>query len=208
METIGFGAALIVVDVQRDFLPGGALAVPDGDRVIPVINRIAPRFDNIIITQDWHPARHSSFASVHPAKKPFDTVDTPYGPQVLWPDHCVQGTPGAELDPGLKLPHCQLVIRKGFNPRIDSYSAFKENDRKTPTGLAGYLRERGIGHIYLAGLATDFCVLYTAMDGRAAGFKVTVVEEACRGIDMAGSLASAMGEMARAGAATIREGAL
>jgi nicotinamidase/pyrazinamidase len=205
MNETGPGAALIVVDVQRDFLPGGALAVPEGDRAIPMINRMAPKFDNIIMTQDWHPKGHASFASSHPGKKPYDTVDMPYGRQVLWPDHCLRGTDGAAFGDGLELPACQLIIRKGYHTGIDSYSAFMENDHKTPTGLAGYLRERGVARIYLAGLAADFCVLYTALDGRAAGFEVFVALDACRGLDIAGSMDKAMGEMARAGAVLIRE---
>jgi nicotinamidase/pyrazinamidase len=188
--------ALIVVDVQNDFCPGGRLAVPNGDEVVPVINRLAARFQRVLLTQDWHPANHLSFASAHPGKHPFETVDAPYGPQILWPDHCVQGTPGAAFHPGLDIPHAELVLRKGFRASIDSYSAFAENDRKTRTGLAGYLRERGIGRLYLAGLALDFCVLYSAEDGHAAGFSVSVIEDACRAIDVEGSAAGARKRLA------------
>ncbi|NNM71712.1 bifunctional nicotinamidase/pyrazinamidase [Enterovirga aerilata] len=190
---------LLVVDVQNCFLPGGSLAVKDGDAVIPVINALAPKFRNVVVTQDWHTPDHASFASAHPGKKPFETVQMPYGQQVLWPDHCVQGTPGAELSPALRIPHAQLVIRKGHDPGIDSYSAFVEADGKTRTGLAGYLKERGIERIFVAGLATDFCVAWSAMDARKAGFDVFVIEDACRGIDLDGSLAAAWKEMAAAG---------
>lgn len=191
--------ALIVVDVQIDFCPGGALAVADGDAVVPVVNALAKRFRNVILTQDWHPAGHASFASAHPGKAPFETTQMPYGLQVLWPDHCVQGTPGAALHPGLDVPHAQLVIRKGYHAGVDSYSAFREADRTTPTGLAGYLRERGIGRVFVVGLATDYCVAWTAMDARAAGFEAIVLEDACRAIDLDGSLAKAWDAMAAAG---------
>ncbi len=192
-------AALIVVDVQNCFLPGGSLAVKDGDQVIPVINRIAGSFENIVMTQDWHTPGHVSFASSHAGKKPFDTVDLPYGQQVLWPDHCVQGTEGAELSKDLKLPRAHLVIRKGFHGDVDSYSAFLEADKKTSTGLAGYLKERGIERLFVVGLATDFCVAWTALDGRKAGFDVYVIEDACRGIDAGGSLAKAWKDLDGAG---------
>lgn len=192
---------LLVVDVQNDFLPGGALAVPDGDAVITPINRLATRFSHVVITQDWHPPGHISFASSHPGHVPFETIRLAYGDQVLWPDHCVHGTAGAELAVGLRLPHASLVLRKGHHAGVDSYSAFTEADRRTPTGLAGYLRERGLGRLFIAGLATDFCVAWTALDARAAGFEVTVVESACRGIDLDGSLARAWDEMARLGVA-------
>ena len=175
--------ALIVVDVQNDFCPGGALAVPKGDAVVPVINRLAARFDNVVLTQDWHPRGHGSFASSHPGKKPFERIALPYGEQVLWPDHCVQGTPGAELHPALSLPQAQLVVRKGHHRDVDSYSAFLEADRATPTGLAGYLKERGLTRLFVCGLARDYCVAWTADDARDAGFEVTVVEEACRAIN-------------------------
>ena len=192
-------ACLIVVDVQNDFMPGGALAVPHGDEVVPLINRLAARFDNVVLTQDWHPRRHASFASAHHGKKPFETIRLAYGAQVLWPDHCVQGTSGAEFHPELNLTKAQLVIRKGHHRDIDSYSGFLEADRKTTTGLAGYLRARGLGGLYLCGLATDFCVASTALDARAAGFEVTVIEDACRAIDLDGSLARAWSDMAAAG---------
>lgn len=180
-------------------MPGGALAVPRGDEVVPVINRLATRFAAVVLTQDWHPADHVSFASAHPGRKPFETLRLPYGEQVLWPPHCVQGTAGAALHPGLDVPHAQLVIRKGHHREIDSYSAFVEADRATATGLAGYLRERGIGEFFVCGLATDFCVAWSALDGRAAGFEVSVVEDACRAIDLQGSCAKAWQDMAQAG---------
>jgi nicotinamidase/pyrazinamidase len=190
---------LIVVDVQNDFMPGGALAVPQGDEVVPVINRLAARFDNVVFTQDWHPRGHASFASSHPGKKPFETIDLPYGKQVLWPDHCVQGTHGAAFHAALDATKAQLVIRKGFHRDIDSYSGFVEADRKTSTGLAGYLRERGFTSLFVCGLATDFCVAWTALDGRAAGLEVSVIEDACRAIDLEGSLARAWTDMHAAG---------
>jgi nicotinamidase/pyrazinamidase len=189
---------LLVVDVQNDFLPGGALAVPDGDAVIGPVNRLAKLFPHLVLTQDWHPPGHASFASRHPGRKAFDTVAMPYGEQVLWPDHCVQGTQGAALAPGLEAERAELVIRKGHHPEVDSYSAFLEADRHTRTGLAGYLRERGLTHLFLAGLATDFCIRWTALDARAAGFEVTVIEDAVRGIDRDGTL-RAWAEMERAG---------
>jgi nicotinamidase/pyrazinamidase len=185
--------------VQHDFMPGGALAVPKGDEVVPVINRLAGGFDNVVLTQDWHPRDHISFATAHAGRKPFETTRLPYGEQVLWPPHCVQGTRGAELHPDLKTVHAQLVIRKGHHREIDSYSAFLEADRKTTTGLGGYLRERGFKELYVCGLATDFCVAWTALDGRAAGFEVSVIEDACRAIDLDGSLAKAWQDMAKAG---------
>ena len=190
---------LLVADVQNCFLPGGSLAVKDGDQVIPVINRIAPAFSNVILTQDWHTPGHSSFASSHAGKQPFDTVALSYGPQVLWPDHCVQGTPGAELARDLDSPHAQLVVRKGYRPGVDSYSAFYEADGTTPTGLTGYLRDRGLTTVFLCGLATDFCVLWSALDARKAGFAASVIEDACRGIDADGSLARAWQQMQGAG---------
>ena len=193
------GTCLVVVDVQNDFIPGGALAVPQGDEVVPEINRLAARFDDVILTQDWHPRGHASFASSHPGKKPFETIELPYGSQVLWPDHCVQGTAGAAFHPDLNLMKAQLVIRKGHHRDIDSYSAFLEADRETTTGLAGYLKERGFRKLYVCGLATDFCVAWTALDARAAGFDTTVIEDACRAIDLDGSLARAWTEMAAAG---------
>lgn len=192
--------ALIVVDVQNDFCPGGALGVADGDAIIPRINDMIKTFDNVILTQDWHPAHHSSFASSHDDKAPFSSIEMDYGTQTLWPDHCVQGSRGAEFHPELDWTSAQLVIRKGFRHAIDSYSAFFENDRKTPTGLAGYLRERNIGSIVLVGIATDFCVAYSALDARAQGFDVTVKLDACRGIDLDGSIALMIGKMREAGA--------
>ena len=197
-------ACLMVVDVQNDFMPGGALAVPRRDEVVPLINRLAERFDNLVLTQDWHPREHASFASSHPGKKPFETIELPYGTQVLWPDHCVQGTHGAALHRDLAVPHAQLVIRKGYHRDIDSYSGFLEADRKTSTGLAGYLRERNLKKLYVCGLATDFCVAWTALDGRQAGFEVCVIEDASRGIDLDGSLARGWNEMATAGVKRIQ----
>jgi len=197
---------LLAVDVQRDFLPGGALAVPDGDAVVPVVNRLAKLFGHVLLTQDWHPADHVSFAANHSGRAAFETVELPYGQQVLWPTHCVQGTDGAGFAPGLNLPQAELVIRKGFRPAVDSYSAFNEADRRTPTGLAGYLRERGLRRLFLAGLATDFCVAWSALDGRAAGFEVHVVEDACRGIDTQGSLNRAWRTMEQAGVRRIGSG--
>ncbi len=191
---------LIVIDVQNDFCPGGALAVAEGDAVVPVINRQARRFAHVLLTQDWHPPGHRSFASAHAGRKPFETARMPYGEQTLWPDHCVQDTAGAAFHPALDVPHAELIIRKGYRREIDSYSAFFENDRATPTGLSGYLRERGLSHVYLCGLATDFCVNYSALDARKLGFDVTVIEAACRGIDLGGSLAAARAGMIGAGA--------
>ena len=176
---------LLVVDIQNDFCPGGGLAVPHGDEVVPVINRVSEQFRHVVLTQDWHPSDHLSFVSGHPGKKPYDTVDVSYGSQILWPDHCIQGTPGAEFHKDLWIPRAELVLRKGYHREIDSYSAFLENDRKTPTGLAGYLRERGFSRVFIAGLAFDFCVRYSAEDARRAGFDVVVIEDACRGIDSA-----------------------
>ena len=190
---------LLVVDVQNDFIPGGALAVKEGDAIVPLVNQLAAGFEHVILTQDWHTPGHISFASSHPGKKPFETIDLPYGRQVLWPDHCVQGTEGAALHRDLSIPHAELVIRKGFRPEIDSYSAFYENDRRTPTGLAGYLRERGLQRIFLAGLATDYCVYYSAMDARRLGFETVLIEAGCRAIDLAGSLGAAWAAMATAG---------
>jgi nicotinamidase/pyrazinamidase len=192
-------AALIVVDVQNDFCPGGALAVADGDAVVPLINRIAPRFAVRVLTQDWHAPDHRSFAANHPGAAPFTTTEMPYGTQVLWPDHCVQGTPGAEFHPDLATDRADVILRKGFRPHVDSYSAFFENDRTTPTGLAGYLRERGVAAVWLAGLATDFCVAYSALDAVRLGFAVTLAEDACREIDLDGSHAAAMASMGEAG---------
>jgi nicotinamidase/pyrazinamidase len=190
---------LLIIDVQCDFCSGGKLAVADGDAVVPVINRLAKRFQHVALTQDWHPPSHSSFATSHPGSAPFDIVSMPYGQQTLWPDHCVQGTPGAAFHPQLATERAELVIRKGFRPEIDSYSAFYENDRRTPTGLAGCLRERGLQRIFLTGLATDFCVFYSAVDARRLGFAVVLIEAGCRAIDLADSLDVAWTGMAEAG---------
>jgi nicotinamidase/pyrazinamidase len=193
--------ALIVVDLQNDFCPGGALAVAGGDEIIPQANALIGEFEHVILTQDWHPAGHSSFASSHPGKSPFESIAMPYGEQTLWPDHCVQGTNGAEFHRTLQWSKAELVIRKGFRPGIDSYSAFFENDRSTPTGLAGYLRERGISDLTLIGLATDFCVAYSAIDAMRQGFKATVLMDACRAIDLGGSLAAMTQQMREEGVA-------
>ncbi|MGY4574849.1 bifunctional nicotinamidase/pyrazinamidase [Bradyrhizobium sp. BEA-2-5] len=198
------GAALLVIDVQNCFLPGGSLAVKDGEQVVPVINRIAKSFANVVMTQDWHTPGHISFASTHSGKKPFETVDLAYGKQVLWPDHCVQGTDGASLSKELAIPQAELIIRKGFHKDVDSYSAFTEADGKTTTGLAAYLKARNVERVFVAGLATDFCVAWTALDARKAGFETYVVEDACRGIDTQGSLAKAWDDMAKAGVKRIQ----
>ena len=190
---------LLIIDVQNDFCPGGALAVADGDAVAPVVNRLAEKFDHVVLTQDWHPAGHSSFATSHPGSAPFASISMPYGQQTLWPDHCIQGSAGAAFHPKLETTRAELVIRKGFRPEIDSYSAFYENDRKTPTGLSGYLRERGLRRIFMAGLATDYCVHYSAVDARRLGFDTVLVEAGCRAIDLAGSLAAAWAAMGDAG---------
>ncbi|MGB1009124.1 MAG: bifunctional nicotinamidase/pyrazinamidase [Thiolinea sp.] len=182
---------LLVIDVQNDFCPGGALAVPDGDAVVPVINTLMDDFQHVVLTQDWHPGGHSSFASGHAGAEPFSMTDMSYGSQTLWPDHCVQGSPGAEFHPHLRVNRAELIIRKGFRPAIDSYSAFFENDQSTPTGLTGYLKERGIKRVFCCGLATDFCVRFSAEDAVKQGFETVVIEEACRAIDMDGSLAVA-----------------
>ena len=197
-------AALVVIDVQNDFCPGGALEVPDGDAVVAVVNRIAPRFSARIFAQDWHPPGHLSFASSHEGKAPFETATLPYGEQVLWPDHCVQGTRGAAFHQDLETGEADLVLRKGFRPSIDSYSAFYENDRSTSTGLAGYLRSRGISRLFFAGLATDFCVAWSAIDGTREGFEVGVIEDACRGIDLDGSMDAAWEQMAQANVARVQ----
>ncbi|MGJ4951389.1 bifunctional nicotinamidase/pyrazinamidase [Bradyrhizobium sp. HKCCYLS20291] len=196
---------LLIIDVQNDFCPGGALAVADGDAVVPVINRLSARFEQVVLTQDWHPASHGSFASSHPGKAPFESIDLAYGPQTLWPDHCIQGTPGAAFHRDLATDKAQLIIRKGFRPGIDSYSAFFENDKTTPTGLSGYLRERGFRRVFLAGLATDFCVHYSAVDARRLGFAAVVIDNACRGIDLGGSMAAAKAQGAEAGVIKIAE---
>jgi nicotinamidase/pyrazinamidase len=183
-------AVLLIVDVQNDFCPGGALPVPRGDEVVPIINRLAPRFAHVALTQDWHPAGHLSFASSHPGKQPYETVTVDYGPQILWPDHCIQGSPGAGFHAGLDVPHAEVMLRKGYRRTLDSYSAFYENDRTTKTGLAGYLRERGLSKVFLAGLAFDFCVRYSAEDAVREGFNAVVIEDACRGINLEGSVAA------------------
>ncbi len=197
-------SVLLVIDVQNCFLPGGSLAVKDGDQVVPVINRIAKSFANVVMTQDWHTVGHVSFASSHSGKKPFEVIDLNYGKQVLWPDHCVQGTDGAALSKDLNIPQAELILRKGFHKDVDSYSAFTEADGKTSTGLAKYLEARGLKRIFVAGLATDFCVAWSALDARKAGFETYVVEDACRGIDTQGSLAKAWADMDKAGAKRIQ----
>jgi nicotinamidase/pyrazinamidase len=196
---------LVIIDVQNDFCGGGALAVGDGDAVVPVVNRLAERFDHVVLTQDWHPPGHSSFATSHPGSAPFESIAMAYGQQTLWPDHCVQGTSGAAFHPQLITDRAELVIRKGFRSEIDSYSAFHENDRHTPTGLAGYLRERGLQRIFLAGLATDYCVYYSAVDARRLGFDTVVVEAGCRAIDLAGSLDAAWTAMTAAGVERVND---
>ena len=204
MREVRPGDLLLVVDLQYDFCPGGALAVPEGDAILRPVNALGYRFANCVLTQDWHPRGHVSFASSHPGREPHERIELPAGPQVLWPDHCVQGTRGAELHPGLDIPGAQAIVRKGHHPQIDSYSAFFENDRRTPTGLDGYLRDRGIERIYIVGLAADFCVLYSALDARRRGYETAVVEDAVRGIDLEGSLDAAWREMERAGVARLR----
>jgi nicotinamidase/pyrazinamidase len=195
---------LAVIDVQNCFVPGGTLPVPEGDKIIPLINRLGTAFRHVILTQDWHTPGHISFASSHPGKKPFDTVQLPYGTQVLWPDHCIQGTPDAELHRELKIPHAEVIIRKGYRQPVDSYSAFLEADRKTPTGLIGYLKERGLRRVFFTGLATDFCVAWSALDARKAGFDAYVIEDATRGIDAGGSLGKAWADMTSAGVKRIQ----
>jgi nicotinamidase/pyrazinamidase len=194
---------LLVIDVQNDFCPGGQLAVAGGDSVIEPIHQIAPRFAHIVLTQDWHPAGHLSFASAHAGKQPFEQIEASYGPQTLWPEHCVQGSQGAEFHPELQLTQAELILRKGFRPHIDSYSAFFENDRTTPTGLAGYLRERKLTRVFLAGLAYDFCVGYSALDARRLGFEAIVLRDACRAIDLNGSVATIESEFAETGVVLI-----
>lgn len=196
--------ALLVIDVQNCFVPGGSLAVKGGDEIVPLINQIAKKFPNVVLTQDWHTADHVSFASQHEGKKAFEAIDLNYGNQVLWPDHCVQGTEGAELVKGIDIPHAQLIIRKGFHRDVDSYSAFLEADRKTQTGLAGYLKGRKIRRVFLCGLATDYCVAWSALDARKFGFQAVVIEDASRGIDLNGSLAAAWKDMERAGVKRIQ----
>jgi nicotinamidase/pyrazinamidase len=203
---LGAKDALIVVDVQNDFCPGGRLAVQKGDEVVPLVNELAKRFENVVLTQDWHPSGHSSFATSHPGTKPFDSIKLAYGEQVLWPDHCLQGSDGAALHKDLAVCHAQLVVRKGWRREVDSYSAFLEADRKSRTGLEGYLEERGIKRVFVCGLATDFCVAWTALDARKLGFDSAVVEDACRAIDMQGSLAAAREKMKKAGVARVQSG--
>jgi nicotinamidase/pyrazinamidase len=193
---------LLVVDVQNDFCPGGNLAVPRGDEVVPLINGLADKFAHVVLTQDWHPRGHLSFASAHPGRKPFETIELAYGPQVLWPDHCVQDSTGAAFSDDLKIPQAELVLRKGYHREIDSYSAFYENDRKTHTGLGGYLRERGLKRVFLAGLAYDFCVRYSAEDAHREGFAAVVIEDACRGIDVDGSVAATRAQLKALGIAS------
>jgi nicotinamidase/pyrazinamidase len=190
---------LIVVDVQNCFVPGGTLPVAGGNDIVPLVNRLGRSFEHVVLTQDWHTPGHISFASSHPGKKPFETVSLPYGTQVLWPDHCVQGTKDAELVPGLQIPHAELIIRKGYRKQVDSYSAFFEADGKTPTGLTGYLKERGLQQTFFVGLATDFCVAWSALDARKSGFTAYVIEDATRGIDAGGSLGKAWQDMTGAG---------
>jgi nicotinamidase/pyrazinamidase len=194
---------LLAVDIQNDFCPGGRLAVPCGDEVMPAINRLCEKFRHVVLTQDWHPPGHLSFASSHPGKQPFEVITAPYGPQNLWPDHCVQNSPGAEFRRDLVAPHAELIVRKGFRREIDSYSAFYENDHTTPTGLTGYLEERGFTRVFLAGLALDFCVRYSAEDAHRGGFAVAVIEDACRGIDLNGSVAATRRALAGIGAQVI-----
>lgn len=202
--SVSMHKALLIVDIQNDFLPGGALAVQHADRVIPVINKVSPLFENIVVTQDWHPADHISFAQHHPGRQPFQTIQLDYGEQTLWPSHCVQATQGAELASDLDHERAQLIIRKGHHRMIDSYSTFLEADRRTQTGLDGYLRSRGIDHLVIGGLATDFCVFWSVLDALAYGYKVDVLEDACRGIDIDGSVAQAWEKMLAAGARVIQ----
>ena len=199
---------LLVVDVQNCFVPGGNLPVKEGDQIVPLINRLAKAFEHVVLTQDWHTPGHISFASSHQGKKPFETVSLPYGTQVLWPDHCVQGTNDANLHPALSIPHAELIIRKGYRKQMDSYSAFYEADGKTPTGLTGYLKDRGLKKVYLVGLATDFCVAWSALDARKAGFEAAVIEDATRGIDAGGSLAKAWQDMTGAGVQRLQSAAI
>jgi nicotinamidase/pyrazinamidase len=195
---------LLIIDVQNDFCPGGALAVESGNEVVPLINRLAAKFPHVVLTQDWHPPHHLSFASAYADKSPFEAIDAAYGRQTLWPDHCVQGSRGAAFHAELQLEKAELILRKGFRPEIDSYSAFQENDRVTRTGLAGYLRERGIERVFLAGLAYDYCVRHSAVDARAAGFHAVVIEDACRAIDLDGSVEATGEEFSRSGVTLIR----
>ena len=191
--------ALLLIDLQPDFMPGGALAVQGGDEILPLINTLAARFDHVLLTQDWHPPQHISFASAHPGQQPYAQIAAAYGPQTLWPDHCLQHSPGAALHSGLDIPNAELILRKGFRREIDSYSAFLENDHQTPTGLAGYLRERGLRRLFIAGLAYDFCVRFSAIDGKAQGFETIVIEDACRAVDLPGSIDETNNAFATAG---------
>lgn len=200
--------ALLAVDLQNDFCPGGTLEIAGGDEIVPVVNALAQKFAHVLLTQDWHPPAHISFASAHPGAKPYQTIAAPYGPQTLWPDHCVQGSHGAEFHPDLDLSAAELILRKGFRPEIDSYSAFLENDKKTTTGLAGYLRERGIRRIFLAGLAYDYCVRFSAVDAVRLGFPAIVIEDACRSVGLPGSIESTHREFAESGVTRIRSQAI
>jgi nicotinamidase/pyrazinamidase len=191
--------ALLVIDLQNDFCPGGNLAVTEGDIIVPLINSLATKFEHVILTQDWHPTQHISFASTHPGTKPYQQIQAAYGPQTLWPDHCLQGSDGAAFHPALDIPHTELILRKGFRKNIDSYSAFLENDHTTPTGLAGYLKERGLTRLFLCGLAYDFCVRYSALDGKALDFETSVIEDATRAVNLPGSIAEANATLAAAG---------
>ena len=200
--------ALLVIDVQNDFMPGGNLAIKDGDTIVPVINTLAKKFDHVILTQDWHPPQHISFASTHTSKQPFETIEAPYGPQTLWPDHVLQHTEGAAFHPALSIPHAELILRKGFRRHIDSYSTFLENDHRTPTGLAGYLRERGLKRLFLCGLAYDFCVRYSAIDGHNLGFETIVIEDATRPVNLSSSIAETNTALASANITRIHSNSL
>ena len=202
--TPGDDEVLAVIDAQNGFMPGGTLPVPAGDTIVPIVNRLASAFRHVVITQDWHPKGHISFASSHPGKKPFETIELSYGLQVLWPDHCIQGTPDADLHKDLRIPHAELIIRKGYRQHVDSYSAFLEADRRTATGLGGYLKDRGLTHVYFVGLATDFCVAWSALDARRAGFAASVIEDAARAIDVDGSLSKAWTDMTAAGVGRVK----
>jgi nicotinamidase/pyrazinamidase len=207
-NTITQQDVLLVIDPQRDFCASGRLAIHDGDAVMPIINSLSTRFEHVILTQDWHPAGHSSFASTHPGQQPYQTIEVSYGAQTLWPDHCIQGSPGAEFHPDLDIPHVELILRKGFRPNIDSYSAFTENDKITPTGLAGYLRERGLRRIFLAGLAYDYCVRFSAVDAARAGLEAFVFEDACRAVDLGSSVSDTQHEFAETGVVRLATAAL
>lgn len=200
--------ALLIVDMQHDFCPGGALAVAEGDAIVPLVNALAARFEHVLLTQDWHPEGHISFASSHAGRQPYEQIEVGYGAQTLWPVHCVQGSDGAALHAGLDVPRAELVLRKGFHPGIDSYSAFLENDHRTATGLAGYLRERGIGRLFLCGLAYDFCVRFSAVDGTALGFECVVVEDACRAVGLPGTVEATNAAFAEAGVRRVQSAEL